>query len=172
MSNNTKQDYVTPIWLIRLIERAFGLCFVIDLAASKENARCEYFFTKDDDALKQDWARAIQAYSSIMDLDDLVRGRRVPAAWLNPEFKQGAAFMEKAADEASKGAVIVTLTLASVGASWYRDFVSQNAESLITDRITFEGQSTVFNRDTMLTFWGLGRRGLGWQNLKRLSAMY
>ena len=152
--NETKQDYVTPMDLIHEIEGRFGVKFMVDLAATIENKRCYTCYTLTQDSLKQDW---------FLDYlqDDLTSEDDV-AYWLNPPFKNTSEWMKKCAEESDKGAKIVTLTLASIGSKWYRDYVQPNALSLITERIKFDGQPTGFNRDTMITLWGFGMRGLGW----------
>lgn len=47
-------EYPTPVNLFKSIEDYFGK-FDIDLSATKENTKCDIFFTKEQDSLKQDW---------------------------------------------------------------------------------------------------------------------
>lgn len=162
----TKQDYVTPMPLIAEIELRFGLQFVLDLAGTEENKRCEHVITPEEDSLAVSWEKRMNGILlNDMAWHGMAAGMR-PAAWLNPEFRQTAKYMRKAAEE---GIVLVSLTLASVGSAWYRNFVRENALSLITDRITFEGETQGFNRDTMISLWGMGITGLGWWDRRVLG---
>ena len=47
------QEWETPKELFDELDREFH--FNLDAAASRENAKCERFFTKDQDGLKQKW---------------------------------------------------------------------------------------------------------------------
>ncbi len=163
----TKQDYVTPMNLIAEIELRFGLQFVLDLAGTEENKRCEHVITPEDDSLLVSWEDRMNGILlNDMAWHGMAAGMR-PAAWLNPEFGQTAKYMRKAADQ---GIIMVSLTLASIGSAWYQNFVRPNAMSLITDRITFDGETQGFNRDTMISLWGMGLTGLGWWDRRVLGA--
>jgi len=51
-SNN--QDWETPAWLFDKLDKVFN--FTLDPCASKDNAKCETYFTKEDNALDLDWS--------------------------------------------------------------------------------------------------------------------
>jgi len=57
----------TPRWLYDLVDEAYR--FDIDLAATNENALCDVYFTKENNALAQGW-------------DDTI-------AWCNPPYSRG-----------------------------------------------------------------------------------
>lgn len=78
-----------PAWFATL-ERRFG-GFTVDVAALPRNAKCERFFTPDDDGLTQSWA-----------------SERV---WCNPPFSAIEPWVEKSWDEPS--AFIVMLVPAN-----------------------------------------------------------
>jgi len=48
-----KDDYMSPLWLYELLHKEFH--FVLDTAASEENALCDFYFDKEADGLKSDW---------------------------------------------------------------------------------------------------------------------
>ena len=53
---NSDQTIETPIKLFRAIEENIIFeRFNWDLCASKENAKCQNYYTEEDDALAQDW---------------------------------------------------------------------------------------------------------------------
>jgi phage N-6-adenine-methyltransferase len=79
----------TPQWLFdccnRLAIEACGEPITLDTAAAEWNHKCEWYFTEQDDGLKQDWdARA---------------------AWCNPPYSATVidSFVRKAVDAAEKG---------------------------------------------------------------------
>ena len=52
--NTAESDFRTPKTLFNKLNEKFGP-FTIDLCASSENAKCEKYYTKEDDSLKQPW---------------------------------------------------------------------------------------------------------------------
>jgi site-specific DNA-methyltransferase (adenine-specific) len=48
-----ENEHPTPQWLFDKINDMFN--FEIDLSATSENAKCEKFYTKEQDALKYEW---------------------------------------------------------------------------------------------------------------------
>ena len=51
--SSEKMDWCTPQAFFDRLDGEFH--FVLDAAATKENAKCQRFFTPDDDALAQSW---------------------------------------------------------------------------------------------------------------------
>lgn len=65
-----------------------------------------------------------------------------------------AKWMEKCRDESKLGAKIITLTLASLGANWYKDFVEGNANVwILRERLKFIGHKDVYPKDLMIAEW-------------------
>ncbi len=157
VSTDSKQDHATPPVLLGAIERQFGCCLVLDLAATAANAKCEQFLTPEVDSLAQDW----KALLPVTALVDGLWSVGYPAAWLNPPFRGVDPWMEKCREESEAGARIVSLTLASLGTSWYRKHVEGRALSLVLrKRVTFLGQRDPFPKELMVTLWGFGLTGL------------
>ena len=78
--------------------------FTIDVAASAENAKCDRFYTRDDDGLGQSWA-----------------GERV---WCNPPYSVIPPWVEKAWSEAAHADLIVMLLPANrTEQRWWQDLV-------------------------------------------------
>jgi hypothetical protein len=72
--------------------------------------------------------------------------------WLNPEYSAIEPWAKKCALEAARGANIVMLTPASVGANWFRDHVAGRADvSLLNGRITFVGSTAGYPKDLMVS---------------------
>lgn len=131
--HRSKQDYATPREFLDAVEDAFGR-LGFDLAASPENTVCpEMFFSTATDSLQEDW-------------HTLPRG----LLWLNPPFGSIAPWAEKCALEAQRGAEILFLVPASVGANWFWDHVAPFAHVYaLSPRLSFDGKNP-FPKDLIL----------------------
>ena len=135
------QSYGTPWALIHAIEKRFG-AFSVDLAASRENKKAPLFISEERNSLIQPWHT----------LTGLL--------WLNPPFAHLAPWAAKCAAEAELGARIIMLTPASVGSNWFAEHCEGKARTLfIRPRIIYEGETTPYPKDCMLTLWGFGAPG-------------
>lgn len=77
--------------------------FDIDVCATAENAKCDRFFTAEDDGLAQEW-----------------EGR----CWCNPPYSNVAAWMEKAQQAVHSGAeVVVALVFARTDTRWFHEYI-------------------------------------------------
>lgn len=134
----SKQDYRTPMELIRAVEKRFGP-LVHDLAAHAQNTRCKTFYSKEQDALKQSWHR------------DFAKGN----LWLNPEFGIIPVFVAKVLEESQQREDrIIVLTPASVGAEWFAKYVEGKALVLpLRPRISFDGINP-YPKDVMISVFG------------------
>lgn len=74
-----------------------------------------------------------------------------------------AKWMEKCKLESQMfGAKIITLTLASVGAAWYKDYVEGNANVwVLRGRLKFDGHKDLYPKDLMLCEWARGMNSFG-----------
>lgn len=132
--SSATDDWATPQKTFDELHREFG--FVLDVCASKENAKCPRYFTKDDDGLQREWFM----------LADFHKG----AVWMNPPYgtaknpcrpgcqkkactKRGSHIAEyipgikdwvrKAYQEYLFGAPVVCLLPARTDTSWWHDYV-------------------------------------------------
>jgi len=86
--DSKRDDYETPQWLFEELNDIFY--FNIDVAASNDNKKCESWFSKDDNALKQSW---IPCHPSINGSD---KGR----CWCNPPYgRKSGIWFTKAVEE-------------------------------------------------------------------------
>lgn len=164
VTSKGEQSYTTPPELVQFLERRFGVDLILDLAASKGNARCPVYITESMDLAAGgiDWG--VRLDEAIIDLD---APQRTAAAWLNPPFKKAAPFMGRCAEASKKGAKIITLTLSSLGTDWYEEHVKPYAMSFILrERVTFVGQPADYPKELMVSLFGFGMTGLGWLSWK------
>jgi len=142
----SKQDYGTPRDLIAAVEWRWGKLHV-DLAARADNTKCELFISPERDSLSVPWCDFSK--------EPLWGGH--PLCWLNPPFEDLGAWAKKCKEESAKGARIVMLTPASIGAEWFADYCEHHAKVVaLRPRITFEGCKDSYPKDCMLTLWGMG----------------
>lgn len=95
--------------------------FTLDPCCSAGNAKCDRFFTKNDDGLRQSW-----------------KGERV---WMNPPYgREIGLWMAKARREAAtNGATVVCLVPARTDTAWWHDCAMQGEIRFIRGRLKFGG---------------------------------
>lgn len=115
-------EWETPQWLFD--EQNAIYHFTLDAAATKENAKvkCNYF-TKEQNALVQDWAPHI--------------------VWLNPPYGRGVGeWIKKAYEECLKGACVVCLLPARTDtAYWHKYVIPFGYTRFIKGRLKFGGST-------------------------------
>lgn len=99
-------EWATPPALFNFLDGLYR--FDVDVCASKQNAKCQEFFSKDNDGLNQTWEA----------------GR---THWMNAPYSQAGRWAKKAAEAAEGGAVIVGLFANRSATGWYRDHVVPHA---------------------------------------------
>jgi phage N-6-adenine-methyltransferase len=114
---------VTPQWLYNLLDSEFH--FELDPAASDVNAKCDLYYTKEENGLAASWA----PYN----------------VFVNPPYgRQVGKWVKKAHDESLKGAVVVMLLASRTSNLWWFDYVMKAAEiRFINGRLMFENAQNV-----------------------------
>jgi len=112
-----KDSWQTPRYLFNALNIEFG--FTLDVCASDENSLCDHHFTKEDNALVQQW----YCYS----------------AFMNPPYSQTLEFLAKASQQAKQlDITVVALVNANTDTKWFSKAVCSAQEiRLITGRIGF-----------------------------------
>lgn len=129
-------EWATPYDLFDELNAEFD--FTLDPCASAENAKCEKFYTKEEDGLAQSWA-----------------GERV---FMNPPYgKEASNWIAKAYFESQYAEVIVGLLPARTDVKWFHDFVYGKAEiRFIKGRVKFVGPNGTVGSATfpsMIVVW-------------------
>jgi phage N-6-adenine-methyltransferase len=109
-------EWSTPQWLFDALAREFA--FTLDPCATRENAKCPRFFTREDDGLVQDWG------------DEVV--------FMNPPY--GAAigrWMRKAYESSRAGATVVCLVPARTDTAWWHLYAMKGEVRLLRGRLKF-----------------------------------
>ena len=109
-------EWSTPQEVFEELDEEFG--FTLDPCATDENAKCNRYFTREDDGLKQDWGK-----------------ERV---FMNPPYgREITLWMKKAYDASRKGATVVCLPPARTDTKWWHDYAMRGEIYLIKGRLKF-----------------------------------
>jgi phage N-6-adenine-methyltransferase len=98
--------------------------FTLDACAIAENAKCDRYFTPEQDGLQQDWGHE--------------------TVWNNPPYSQVARWIAKSYEASKAGATVVCLTYAKTDTRWWHTYVEDYAEvRFLRGRRKFGGFATV-----------------------------
>ena len=118
---SSKTDtWETPQWFFEDLNREF--CFKTDVCALPENAKCERYFTPEQDGLQEDWHGV---------------------CWCNPPYGRSIeSWVKKAHDSARyNGATVVMLLPARTDTKWFHRYIYGKAEiRFVQGRLKFGGQ--------------------------------
>ena len=116
--SSASEEWGTPQWLFDSLDRLFH--FTLDLCATPENAKCKKYFTKQQDALRQDLGKHV--------------------VFANVPYGRGVGKWVRKCYEASlKGALVVLVIPARMDTGWYHDYVKGKAEEFpLKGRVAFE----------------------------------
>jgi len=116
MFSSKTDNWATPQWLFDQLDAEFG--FTLDVCADDQNAKCDTYFTRDQNGLLQPW-----------------HGR----VWCNPPYGRVIAdWVAKAAEYAQGGGLAVMLLPARTDTRWFHDHIYGKAEiRFIKGRLRF-----------------------------------
>lgn len=117
---STTPEWATPADFFQELDREFR--FDLDPCATKDNAKCADYFTKEQDGLAQDWG-----------------GRRV---FCNPPYgRELPRWVRKCYEESRKGALVVMLIPARTDTAYFHDYIYHKAKEVrfIRGRLHFNG---------------------------------
>lgn len=120
--SSNKDDWETPQALFDSLNAKYH--FAIDLAASKDNAKCDRYFSIDDDSLSKDWSENFGG-----------------AMYLNPPYGRNIGkWVNKAYETSLKVTVPIVLLIPSrTDTSYWHDYIFGKANiKFIRGRLKFE----------------------------------
>ena len=99
--SSNSNEWETPQGFFDRLNDEFN--FTLDVAATPDNAKCEEFYTKENEALLQDWPGVV---------------------WCNPPYgKTIGKFVQKGYEEAQKGSLVVMLIPARTDTRYWHKYV-------------------------------------------------
>lgn len=115
---SSKTDlWATPIDFYRHYEDKYN--FNLDVCATDENAKCDNYFTIEDDGLTQDWSK----FGNV---------------WMNPPYgREIIKWMKKAYEESLKGVTIVCLVPSRTDTKWWHEYAMKGEIEFIRGRLKF-----------------------------------
>lgn len=124
----------TPKALFDYYDKRFG--FTVDMAASKENKLCEWFFSEDNDALNKE---------NISDTVNYLYGEEVkPSFWCNPPYSDIMPWVNQCINISNNHKVpVVMLIPADTSVKWFKAAFNNCSEChFISGRISFINAET------------------------------
>ena len=113
-------EWSTPQDFFDELDKEFN--FTLDPCATSENAKCNKYFTVEDNGLKQDWS------------NDVV--------FMNPPYGREIKYwVQKAFEESLKGATVVCLIPARTDTTYWHNYIFGKADDIrfIKGRLKFSG---------------------------------
>lgn len=107
--------YETPQDLFDQLDEEFH--FDLDVCALPENAKCDRYFTPEDDGLMQPW---------------------IGTCWMNPPYgREISRWVEKAYEESLNNATVVCLLPARTDTRWFHNYCIKGEVRFLKGRLRF-----------------------------------
>ena len=107
--SSKSNEWATPKDLFEKLNKEFN--FTLDPCATKENAKCDKYYTIEDDGLIQDWS------------NDIV--------FMNPPYGREIKYwVQKAYEESLKGAKVVCLIPSRTDTTYWHDYIFGKASDI------------------------------------------
>lgn len=120
--SSDRMDWATPQAFFDRLDAEFG--FDLDVCATDRTAKCQHYYTPEDDGLAMPWA-PLRCYC-------------------NPPYgREIARWIERCSDEARRGALVVALIPARTDTRYWHDVIMQTASEvrLVKGRLRFDDGS-------------------------------
>jgi len=119
----------TPIGIFSDLNDEFD--FNVYVCAIAENAKCDRFFSPNEDGLKQEWSGRI---------------------WCNPPYSDIYPWLQKGESSIKNGEcdVAVFLLPSRTGTAWFHDFALKHEVRFIRGRLKFNGLKTSPTFDSLI----------------------
>jgi phage N-6-adenine-methyltransferase len=139
MMTSATDEWATPQDFFEQQNRLHGP-FDIDVCANAENAKCEKYYDKEVDGLKQTW---------------------IGKCWMNPPYGRSIGlWMKKAYESAENGAVVVCLVPARTDTKWWHEYAIKGQVFFIKGRLKFGGsKNSAPFPSAVVVFNGFGKGG-------------
>lgn len=148
------QEWRTPLWLLKHLEERIGMKFVLDAAATDENALCKNWYTKEENALVQDWVaetRKAEFEQCVFPYQGMV--------WCNPPYGRNESLRWAAKGYEScreRGAVICMLLPARTDAEFFHRYIAGKAFFyIIESRLKFSNSESGAPFPSIVALWGM-----------------
>ena len=118
MFSSRSDEWETPQDLFDALADEFGP-FDLDVCATADNAKCDKYFTREDDGLAQEWDGT---------------------CWMNqPYGRKIIQWMKKAYESSLRGAMVVCLVPSRTDTKWWHEYAMQGEIRFLLGRLKFVG---------------------------------
>ena len=161
-ASSKSSEWETPQNLFDSLNKEFN--FVLDAAATEENAKCPKFFTKSSNALVVDWSQYKRVFC-------------------NPPYgREIGKFVKKAYEESLKGCIVALLIPSRTDTKWFSEYCSKGEIRFIKGRLKFINRTFPSYRTdgnfiispapfpSCIVIFGNGKTGVSW--IKKLDQKY
>jgi len=116
-------EWETPQELFDILNAEFG--FDLDPCATHENAKCDFYFTKEENGLSIPWHKVANT------------------VFMNPPYgREIGKWVKKAYNESKKGITVVCLIPARTDTSYWHDYCMKGEIRFIRGRLKFKGYNS------------------------------
>jgi site-specific DNA-methyltransferase (adenine-specific) len=113
--SSAKDEWATPQDLFDVLDAEFR--FTVDVCARPANAKCERYWTPDDDGLTRDWTGEV--------------------CWMNPPYSVLENWVVKALDASRQGATVVCLVPSRTDVGWFWEYARHGEIRFLRGRLSF-----------------------------------
>ena len=114
-------EWSTPHSLFDALQGEFG--FTLDVCAHERNAKCQRFFTRDDDGLSRDWG--------------------TERVFMNPPVSSCGEWMRKASEASARGALVVALVPSRTDTEWWHRYAMTGEVRFLKGRLKIGAANTI-----------------------------
>jgi site-specific DNA-methyltransferase (adenine-specific) len=127
-------EWATPQSFFDDLSREFG-GFLLDVCATSRNAKCEAYYTRQEDGLSREWTRR---------------------NWMNPPYgREIGLWVRRAHEEALRGNQTVALLPARTDTRWFHQFIyGRHKIRLVRGRLKFNDGRTPAPFPSMIVIFG------------------
>lgn len=145
MFTSEREEWETPQDFFDKLNKEFG--FQLDVCALPTNAKCERYFTPDEDGLKQEWTGV---------------------CWMNPPYgREIEKWVKKAYESSLRGATVVCLLPARTDVKWWHDYCMKAEIRLVRGRMKFVGANNMAPFPNAVVIFGPKTAGCSYKTIEK-----
>ena len=119
--SSKSNEWSTPPDYFNVLNKEFN--FTLDPCCTRKSAKCDKFYTLEDDGLSKDWSNEI--------------------VFMNPPYgREIKNWIKKAYEESLKGAIVVCLVPARTDTIYWHEYCMKGEVRFIKGRLKFSGKNS------------------------------
>lgn len=147
MFSSATEEWETPQEVFDYLDSDFH--FTLDPCATSDNAKCERFYTREDDGLKQNWGGETVFVNPPFSIkvtrpDGTTYRKRVIQKWVRKAYLESL----------RPNTTVVMLIPARTDTAWFHDYCARGKIWFIRGRLKFGGATTGAPFPSMIVIFG------------------